>query len=484
MIQSIFAKLMMRFTILVLLIIFLLSISLTYFFQYYYLDAKESEFITVGQKIATLTGAAAERGSEYFNAAMTQILRSAPFLDEQIMITDREGAILAATAGERWLGVKLDWAAVAQVLNGKIVAVRGQVKYFDEPILLIAIPVYVQGQVGGAVFVYNTIAGISGIILKLRQLLFFIGLGIMAFAVILSYQFSRTLSNPIHKLGAAAIAMSEGDYNVRVTVKGEDEISKLAHNFNILGEKLGDFVRLQREFVANVSHELKTPLTSIRGFVKALRDGVFDEEDSPEEYCNIIMNEVDRMNRLVAELLDLSQIESGIVKFRTEPFDLRELTQHTVSSLTPILARGDYKVEIDMPDDLGTVLGDSDRIGQVLINLIRNAIKHSEPGSVVHIHAFAEDTAESDMVKVEVEDEGCGIPAEELENIWHRFHKVDKARTRGEEEGTGLGLAIVREIIERHGGKVGVESTVGTGSVFSFTLKRATAGTELVEGDE
>lgn len=481
MIRTIFGKLMMRFTALVLLIIFLLSISLTYFFQYYYLGTKESEFITVGQKIATLTGAAAERGSEYFNAAMTQILRSAPFLDEQIMITDREGAILAATAGERWLGVKLDWAAVAQVLNGKIVAVRGQVKYFDEPILLIAIPVYVQGHVGGSVFVYNTIAGISGIVLKLRQLLFFIGLGIMAFAVVLSYQFSRTLSNPIHKLGAAAIAMSEGDYSVRVNVKGEDEIGKLAGNFNVLGEKLGDFVRLQREFVANVSHELKTPLTSIRGFVKALRDGVFDDEDSPQEYCNIIMNEVDRMNRLVAELLDLSQIESGMVKFRMVPFNLQELTLHTVNSLTPILAKGDYQVEVDIPDDLGEVLGDSDRIEQVLINLIRNALKHSEAGSLVRVHAFLDDGLAGEMVKVEVEDEGCGIPVDELENIWHRFHKVDKARTRGDEEGTGLGLAIVREIIERHGGQVSVESAVGVGSVFVFTLRRATGEGELVE---
>ena len=469
MIQSIFGKLMIRFTALILLIIFLLSMSLTYFFQYYYLSSKETEFITVGQKISSLVGEAAARGNEYLSAVMTQILRSKPFINEQIMITDREGAILAATAGERWLGVKLDSGAVAQVLNGKIVAVRGQVKYFDEPILLVAIPIYVEGVVGGAVFVYNTIAGITGIIIKLRQLLFFTGLGVLAFAVFLSYQFSRSLSKPIEKIGAAAIAMSEGDYDVRLAMKGEDEISKLAGNFNILGEKLGDYVRLQREFVANVSHELKTPLTSIRGFVKALRDGVYDDEDSPQEYCNIIMDEVDRMNRLVAELLDLSQIESGMVQFRMEPFDLAELTRRMTNSMTPILAKGNFTVEIDVSPEIGEVLGDHDRVGQVLLNLIRNAIKHSEPGSKVWIKAVPEE----EMVKVEVEDEGCGIPAEELEHIWHRFHKVDKARTRGEEEGTGLGLSIVREIIERHGGKVGVESTLGEGSVFSFTLKRA-----------
>lgn len=479
MIQSIFAKLMIRFTALILIIIFILSLVLTFFFQDYYLQVKEEEFIRIGKKVSTITGLSAEQGSFYLNAAISLLERSKYLLEEQILIVNREETILAATAGEKWLGAKLELEAISKVLNGRIISFRGKVQQFEEPVLLVAVPIRVGNEVIGAVFVYNTIAGITVIIEKLRQLLFFTGLGVIALAVLISYRFSRSLSRPIQKIGAAAIVMSEGDYDVRLTIEREDEIGQLASNFNILGKKLGDHQRLQREFVANVSHELKTPLTSIRGFVKALRDGVYDEDDSPEEYCNIIMDEVDQMNRLVADLLDLSQIESGISQFKMFAFDLEELTQRTVQRLTPILARGNYRVEIGIPaaDKLGLIWGDPDRIGQVLINLIRNAVKHSEPGSTVWIRA----SRQAEMIRVEVEDEGCGIPAEELGVIWHRFHKVDRARTRCNEEGTGLGLAIVREIIERHGGTVDVGSEVGVGSTFLFTLQAAEEEQGLTE---
>ncbi|AZR74225.1 hypothetical protein BBF96_12950 [Anoxybacter fermentans] len=467
MIRSIFGKLMIRFTGLILLILFILSISLTYFFEDYYFQTKEKEFINVGQKIAAIAGQSVLRGSLYYTAVMTQLQRSAQLIDEHIWIADRQGMIQAATAGERWLGVKLDREAVTQVLNGKIIAIRGAFKYFEEPILMVAVPIEVNNQVLGAVFVYNTIAGISGTIQKLRQLLITIGLAVLVLAIFLSYQFSRSISDPLRKISSAAIEMADGNYDVQLEVDRQDEIGQLAANFNFLCQKLRDHLRLQREFVGNVSHELKTPLTSIRGYVKALRDGIFEDEDSPEEYCNIIMNEVDRMNRLVTELLDLSKIESGIIKFKKMAFELEEVIRKTVSNLVPIIEKGRYKIEVELASNLKKAWGDPDRIGQVLINLVRNAIKHSEPGSTIWIRANMED----EMIKVEVEDEGCGIPAEELDHIWNRFYKVDKARTRGEEEGTGLGLAIVKEIIERHGGKVDVKSEVGKGSVFSFTIK-------------
>lgn len=473
MIQSIFGKLMLRFTGVILLIIFILSISLTYLFQDYYFQTKEAEFIAMGQKIASIAAQSAEQGNFFYNMAMTQVQRSLQdFVEENVLLANREGVILAASVSEGWLGLKLDSEFVSPVLNGKVVSVRGNLKYFKEPILLVAVPVQFQSpvygaQVVGAVLVYNSIAGISGTILKLRQMLFYIGLAVLIIAVLLSYQFSRSISNPIQEVGLAAISMSEGDYSTRVRIQREDEIGQLAKNFNTMGEKLDAHVRLQREFVANVSHELKTPLTSIRGFVKALRDGVYEDEDSPREYCDIVMDEVDRMNRLVAELLDLSQIESGIIQFRLEAFDLTELVQRTVNGLSPIIAKGDYRVRVEMPEGLPQVLGDFDRIGQVLINLIRNALKHSEPGAQIRVRARQVE----EMVRVDVIDEGCGIPAEELEHIWSRFHKVDKARTRSTEEGTGLGLSIAREIIERHGGKVGVESMLGKGSTFSFTLR-------------
>ncbi|MCK4260050.1 MAG: HAMP domain-containing protein [Halanaerobiales bacterium] len=467
--QSIFSKLMFRFTIIILLIIILLSFSLTYFFTEYYFQTKQQEFINIGQRIVAVVSQSALLGSFYFDLAMNQIQASGSLIEQKFWITDRQGDILVTNSNEQLLGFQIDWETFAQVLQGKVITFRGKLKYIEEPVMMVAVPIEIQEKVVAVVFVYNTIAGISGTIQELRQILFFIGIFVLILAVFLSFQFSRSISKPIQKIGSASIAMANGNYDVEVEVKMEDEIGQLASNFNFLVKKLRKHLQLQREFVANVSHELKTPLTSIRGYVKALRDGIFEDENSPQEYCNIIMDETDRMNRLVAELLSLSQIESGILKFNMIAFDLDELVQRTISSLRPILRKGGVKVNIELPDFLPQVWGDPDRIGQVFINLIRNAIKHSEPGSQIWIRAIQEN--KSKMINIEIEDQGTGIPEEELEKIWDRFYKVDKARTRGDEEGTGLGLAIVKEIIQRHRGEVYVRSQFGKGSVFGFIVK-------------
>ena len=467
--KTIFGKLMIRFTVLIFLIIFVLSVSLTYLFEDYYFRTKEKDFIIMGEKISRIAEESVLKGSIYFNTVLNQLKRSGQLIDEQVWIADRQGMIQAATAGERWRGVKIEKEAVSNVLKGKTIAIRGKIEYFEEPVLMVAVPIQIKNQVLGAVFVYNTIAGMSGTIRKLRQYLFIIGLAILILAIIVSYQFSKSISRPLQKISAAAIKMADGDYDTQVDVEREDEIGQLADKFNFLCRKLKDHLRLQRQFVGNVSHELKTPLTTIRGFLKALRDGIYEDDESPTEYCNIILDEVDRMNRLVRELLSLSKIESGIMEFSMVPIDLKELIDKTVSNLAPIIEKGDYRVIVEVEDDLEQGLGDPDRISQVLINLIRNAIKHSEVGSRIWVRATMID---NEMIKIEVQDEGAGIPEEDIHHIWDRFYKVDKARTREKEEGTGLGLSIVKEIIDRHGGIVDVESEEGKGSVFSFTIKR------------
>lgn len=472
--QTLFEKLMVRFTALIIIILLVLSFSLTYLFEDYYFRTKEAEFFNLGQKIASIVVQTAATGDYvYLAAAMSQVERFLLFVEEKVWFTDTEGMIRAANTGEKWLGMQLKKEAINQVVQGKMVSMRGHVEFLGERVLMVAVPIMVQNtltktvQVEGAVFVYSPIAGISGTIQKFRQLLIILGLGVLAFAVVLSYQFSKSISHPLRKISSAAIEMAEGKYDVQVDITSEDEIGKLAANFNFLCKKLKDNLKMQQLFVANVSHELRTPLTSIRGFVKALRDGVYEDEESPTEYCNIVMDEVDRMNRLVTDLLDLSKIESGIMTFKMEACNLQELFKRTVASLDAILANGRYQIEVELPNKPLKAWADPDRIGQVLINLIRNAVKYSPPGSKILLRA----ERIGKMIKVLVADSGCGIPDEELEHIWNRFYKVDKARTRCEEDGTGLGLSIVKEIVERHGGQVSVESEVFKGSVFSFTLK-------------
>lgn len=226
---------------------------------------------------------------------------------------------------------------------------------------------------------------------------------------------------------------------------------------------------VRRDFVANVSHELRTPLTSIKGFLEALVDGVVEEEDTKKRYYKTMLEETIRLDRLINNLLDLSKIESGKIEWKFSSIDLSSLVCDVSDKLTPQLVKKEIKLINEIPAGLPGIKADYDRISQVLINLIDNAINFTGPGGKIIIGA--EYLHEQEMVKVWVKDEGEGIPAEELNNIWHRFHKVEKSRSKSyKTPGTGLGLSIVKHIVENHGGWVNVDSKYGEGTVFTFTL--------------
>ncbi|MDW7650081.1 MAG: ATP-binding protein [Bacillota bacterium] len=225
--------------------------------------------------------------------------------------------------------------------------------------------------------------------------------------------------------------------------------------------------QMRRDFVANVSHELRTPMTSIQGFVEALLDGLAEDKDSQNRYLNVIREETVRLNRLVSDLLDLSRLETGQISWPLEPVSLPPLFEQVIIQLKPQFEKQSLQTEIEVPDELSAVLGNRDRIQQVLINLLGNALSFTPAGGKVKLTAREED----DLVRISVSDTGVGIPVEEQDKIWQRFHKVDKARTRSF-GGTGLGLSIVKQIVDAHGGDIGLESVPGEGSTFYFTLKK------------
>ena len=226
--------------------------------------------------------------------------------------------------------------------------------------------------------------------------------------------------------------------------------------------------QMRRDFVANVSHELRTPMTSIQGFVEALLDGLADDKESQDRYLNVILEETVRLNRLVSDLLDLSRLETRQISWPMETVRLQPLMSQVITQLEPQFEKQNLTAEINAPDDLPAVLGNRDRIMQVLINLLGNAISFTPSGGKITVSAQEDES----FVRILVTDTGVGIPLEEQDKIWQRFHKVDKARTRSL-GGTGLGLSIVKQIVDAHGGEVGLESIPGKGATFYFTLKKA-----------
>jgi two-component system phosphate regulon sensor histidine kinase PhoR len=222
---------------------------------------------------------------------------------------------------------------------------------------------------------------------------------------------------------------------------------------------------MRSDFVANVSHELRTPLTSIRGFAETLLDGAIDEPKLARQFLEIMNTETERLSRLIDELLNLSKIEDRKTVPSLQLLKIEDLIQRTVAILKSRAQEKNIEISISLPDNLPQVPGDPDMLSQVLINLIDNSVSYTQPGGKIQIHAAAWE----DELKVDVQDNGIGIPPESLSRVFERFYRVDKARSR-EQGGTGLGLSIVKHIIDAHHGSVQVESKVGVGSTFSFVL--------------
>jgi signal transduction histidine kinase len=289
----------------------------------------------------------------------------------------------------------------------------------------------------------------------------------LALSIGLAYLVSRSVSAPLRQISDAAKAVAVGDFDHQIQPSGPDEVQSLALAFDEMTRRVEASHQAQRDFVANVSHELKTPLTSIQGFAQALMDGTADNEEAQQKAANIIYEESDRLRRLVDDLLDLARMDAEQAVFMRRPVDLNALIQRVVDGLG-VTAKERGVELVGLQQSLPPVIGDGDRLAQVLTNLIDNAIKHSRSGGQVRV----EGQADQQWLVIRVIDQGQGIPPDELSRIFERFYQLDKARSGGRGRGAGLGLAISREIIRAHGGELTAESQMGVGSSFTIRLPR------------
>ena len=223
----------------------------------------------------------------------------------------------------------------------------------------------------------------------------------------------------------------------------------------------------RREFVANVSHELRTPLTNVRGYAETLMSVDDIDRGTQMRFLGVISSEADRMTRIVKDLLTLTRLDYNRMEMHMEPMDLRELGQKAAQAMEGQATGQGLTLNCHLPDSLPMVVGDAERIQQVIINIITNAIKYNKPQGAIHITGGTE----GEKVFLRVEDTGIGVPKEDLKRLFERFYRVDKARSR-ESGGTGLGLAIAKQIVESHGGSIGFESEYGKGSVVTLYLPR------------
>ena len=275
-------------------------------------------------------------------------------------------------------------------------------------------------------------------------------------------------------MAAAARSMARGDYRRRVRVRSRDEVGQLAEGFNRMASEMEGLERLRRDLVANVSHELKTPISAIRAHLENLQDGV--EQPDPALLAAMV-RQSERLSGLVDQLLDLSRLESGDVPLKLEPVHVRPLVDQVASEIEVARSARAIRLENLVASDLPPIQADRERIHQVLFNLLDNACRFSPPGSAVTVRAIRLNGS----FEVVVEDDGPGIPQEHLARVFERFYRVDPARSR-EDGGTGIGLAIAKSVVEAHGGTIWAESP-GNGARFRFVLPVAGPGQPTAAGN-
>ena len=300
------------------------------------------------------------------------------------------------------------------------------------------------------------------------SIFFFTAVVVLCVAFITSSITSLRLTNPLKEIAETARKFGHGEYEVRVQgyEKRKDEVGELAEAFNAMADSIAKSEARRSEFVANVSHEMRTPLTAMRALIEPLRDGLVKTEEQRQQIYDVVLRETMRLSRLVNDMLELSRLQSGTASLSRSvfaPLPLLDLIHETYSAYAE-----DYQQTFvyDVPKDLPNVVGNPDRTQQVLIALLDNAFKYTPEGGTVTLSACTEDQ----VVRIRVTDTGVGIPAADLPHVFDRFYKVDKSH---HSKGTGLGLAIAYEIMKHLGEEMSVTSEPGKGSCFTFTLHMA-----------
>ena len=314
------------------------------------------------------------------------------------------------------------------------------------------------------IMVNTHISPINATTETLRTQLGYIALIVVVASLGLAYLMSRKIVKPIVNINQSARQMAEGNYDIVFTGRGYKEITQLNDTMNHTTRKLKEVDQMRRDLIANVSHDLRTPLTMISGYGEMMRD--LPGENTPEN-VQVIIDEAHRLSNLVNDLLDLSKLQENKIELHIQDFDLTQLIQTVLYRYEKFMTQDGFDIQFQ-PAESVRVNADPDRLGQVLYNFINNAINYSLDDKRIVIHQLVN----GNRVRVEVEDHGEGISEDKLNYIWDRYYKVDKTHKRSS-AGSGIGLAIVREILELHHAQYGVRSEVGQGSVFWFELSMA-----------
>lgn len=347
--------------------------------------------------------------------------------------------------------------------SGKIVSY--DINFYATPIVSVRIPLTIENVNKGSVLITKRLNEYERMMRIFYKRLILGCVTGMILAILCYGLLYRKMKRDFESINYASRSFARGDFKARVQIKSDDDVGRLAETFNTMAVEMEKYENTRQSFVANVSHELRSPLTSIQGFVQGILDGTIPQEKE-KQYLETVLAETKRMTTLIGDLLDLSKIESGQFPLELTSFDITELMRRILINFMTKIDDKRINVSANIPDEKIQVSADSNRIAQVLTNLIDNAVKFCDENGLLKIWTYQSDG----RIHINISNTGVLISEEDIPYVFDRFFKADKSHNR-KAGGTGIGLSIVKNIIQQHGEKIWVNSRQGMGTVFTFTLR-------------
>lgn len=360
----------------------------------------------------------------------------------------------------------VDLIETSDVINareGKSSSWTGNVAYTDSTVMAVSHPLIVDGEVIGILRFVTSLREVNQIIKNISKILLIVGLVVIIISGLVSIFLANTIVRPVEEITRTAEKMANGQLNIRSEKRFDDEIGRLSDTLNFMAEELIKKEELKNNFISSVSHELRTPLTSIKGWAITLKSPEIRDGELLNDGLEIIEGETDRLAGMVEELLDFSRFVSGRISLKKEELDIRELIDQVGKQLRPRAKEKNLSFEYSCDPNLAWLIGDENRLKQVLINLLDNAFKFTADGGRVGLSCQAME----DGILLKVEDTGIGIAEEDLPYIKNKFYKGKSSKSN-----TGLGLSICDEIVSLHGGTMEIESQLNEGTKISVFLPK------------
>ena len=388
----------------------------------------------------------------------------ATYLKAQVWVVNNNGTIIAETAPEQHIGMLI--ANFDPTAAGNKYYMTGQFfGMFQKDTLSVLAPITGNFNTYGYVIVHLPMEQVIAQQNEILNIVYVTSAIIFLLSLIILLVFTKTVYIPLKRITTGAKEYADGNLDYMIKVDSNDEMGYLANTLNYMSDELNKMEDYQRSFIANVSHDFRSPLTSIKGYLEAILDGTIPPE-LYDKYLNIVIAETERLNKLTQSMLAINSMDSKGFLSRNN-FDINRVIKDTAASFEGTCHAKNIVLDLTFSDETQIVYADLDKIQQVLYNLIDNAIKFSHPDSVIYIQTHVR----YGKVFISVKDTGIGIPKESIKKIWSRFYKSDTSRGK-DKKGTGLGLAIVKDIIQAHGETIDVVSTEGVGTEFIFTLPK------------